>query len=315
MGGIPTINHFVGQEAAVARFRVTLEASWQDGTRLPHMLFVGPGGTGKTELAHIAAREMAVEIHERIAQTLSHPGAVNALLLGAKDKESVFIDEIHELPPMCQTTLYRAMENRVVFVNGRGNQTLSMPLSDITVLAATTDEYALLSPLRDRFKLTLPFTHYEVDALAKIARQWAVMLGIELTVDLAEQIAKRAKGTPRLVVRLLESCHRYARSKGEDRLSREHFDATIGLEQLDSLGLGPEEQRYLQFLAERQEPTRLSTIESALAIHKRTLQAVIEPFLLRSNLIEKNDKGRVITVAGLRHLGVLAEQRLQPFEE
>lgn len=306
---VPTINHFIGQESIVARFRVALEASWQDGARLPHMLLVGSGGLGKTELAHLAAREMAVKIHERLAQTLLNPGAVNALLLSADDKEIVFIDEIHELHPTCQTTLYRAMEDGIVSVTARGNQTISMPLKNITVIGATTDEYSLLSPLRDRFKLTLAFTHYEWEAMSRITAQRATLLGIRMDSGIAEEIARRAKGVPRLAVRLLEACQRYARSKGDDGIARDHFEATVVLEGLDTLGLSSEEQRYLRYLADRQEPTRLSTLESALGIHKRTLQEVTEPFLVRVGLIEKSDKGRTITEAGLRHLGVLVDAR------
>lgn len=130
---VPTINHWLGQPDVIARFKVALEASWNDTSRLPHMLLVGPPGVGKTEIAHLAAREMGVEIHERIAQTITSPGMLNALLLAAEDKDIVFIDEIHELQTYIQTTLYRAMENGQVFVRGRGENTLNMPTRDITI--------------------------------------------------------------------------------------------------------------------------------------------------------------------------------------
>ena len=112
---VPTVNHWLGQPEVIARFKIALEASWNDACPLPHMLFVGPPGVGKTELSHVAAREMGVRIHERIAQTLTSSGAVNALLLSAEDKEIVFLDEIHELDPQLQTVLYRAMEDRQVY--------------------------------------------------------------------------------------------------------------------------------------------------------------------------------------------------------
>lgn len=118
---IPTINHWVGQHDAIRRFRVALEAAWNDGTRLPHMLFVGPPGLGKTELVHVAAREIGVTLHERLAQVVSSMGAMNGLLLQAGDKEIVFLDEIHELPPNVQTVLYRAMEGSQISVQARNN--------------------------------------------------------------------------------------------------------------------------------------------------------------------------------------------------
>lgn len=307
---IPTVNHFIGQADVIARFKVALEAAWNDTSRLPHMLFVGGPGLGKTELAHLAAREVGVAIHERIAQTLETAGAVNALLLCAEDKEIVFIDEIHELDPRLQTTLYRAMEDQQIFVKGHNETTHNMPLKDVTILGATTDEFALLPPLRDRFKLVLPFTFYDLDSLTQITLQRATLMGISLSREIAESIARRSKGTPRLVVRLLEACHRFSRSKGDDQVTSEHFDATVELEGLDSLGLGRDEQRYLRYLSDRQEPTRLSNLESALGIHRRTIQSVIEPFLLRSGLIEKSDKGRVISEKGLIHIGVISDQRL-----
>ncbi len=299
---VPTINHWLGQPEVIARFKIALEAAWNDAKPLPHMLMVGPPGVGKTELAHLAAREMGVGIHERLAQTLMSPGAVNSLLLDAQEKEIVFIDEVHELQPLFQTTLYRAMEDRQVFVRGRDNKTMAMPINDITVCAATTDMYSLLPPLRDRFKVILPFSFYDVDSLTEIAKQQASQMGIAITPEIAQAIARRSRGTPRLSIRIIEACYRYARSKGDTEVTREHFDATIRLEGLDDLGLGPDEQRYIRYLAKKQDPVRLTTLESALGIHRKTLQTVIEPFLVRANLIERSDRGRSITEEGLRHL-------------
>ncbi len=307
---VPTINHWVGQDEAIRRFRVALEASWNDGTRLPHMLFVGGPGLGKTELAHLAARELGVVLHERLAQVVSNVGAMNGLLLQAGEKEICFLDEIHELPPNVQTVLYRAMEGGQISLQSRESQTVAMPIKDITVIGATTDEFRLLSPLRDRFKIVLPFVSYDVDSLATITVQRARMMGIEIDQNLGAEIAKRSKGTPRLTIRLLESCHRYARSKGDDRITLEHFEQTVALDGLDELGLGPDEQRYLRFLAERHgEPVRLFTIESALSIHRRTIQSIIEPFVVKSGLVERHAQGRIITEAGLLHLGIITERQ------
>lgn len=305
---VPTINHWVGQEQAIRRFRVALEAAWTDGTRLPHMLFVGGPGLGKTELAHVAAREMGVALHERLAQAVSSMSILNGLLVQTNDKEIVFLDEIHELPPHIQTILYRTMEGGQVSLQDRNNRTVSMPLRDFTVIAATTDEFRLLSPLRDRFKLILPFIEYDHGSLAAITMQHARRLHIELDEQIATEISRRSKGTPRLAVRLLESCHRFARSKGDERITVEHFEQTVSLDGLDELGLGPDEQRYLRFLSERNgEPVRLFTIESSLGIHRRTIQSVIEPFMVKSGLIERHSQGRMITEAGLRHLGLVVE--------
>lgn len=307
---VPTVNHWVGQDEAIRRFRVALEASWNDGTRLPHMLFVGGPGLGKTELAHLAARELGVVLHERLAQVVSNVGAMNGLLLQAGEKEICFLDEIHELPPNVQTVLYRAMEGGQISLQSRESQTVAMPIKDITVIGATTDEFRLLSPLRDRFKIVLPFVSYDVDSLATITVQRARMMGIEIDQNLGAEIAKRSKGTPRLTIRLLESCHRYARSKGDDRITLEHFEQTVALDGLDELGLGPDEQRYLRFLAERHgEPVRLFTIESALSIHRRTIQSIIEPFVVKSGLVERHAQGRIITEAGLLHLGIITERQ------
>lgn len=304
----PTIDHFIGQDKVKQRFRVALEAAWNDGARLPHMLLVGPPGCGKTTLAHLAAREMAAKVHERIGQNLMWAGAINGLLAEAEDKDIVFIDEVHEMGTFCQTLLYKAMEERKLFVDGPGEKTLALPTSDFCLMAATTDEYALLPPLRDRFKVILPFTFYDVADLARITMQHAQMMGTSVDPAIAAAIAARSRGVPRLAIRLLESCHRYARSKGDDQVTSAYFEATVSMDGIDSLGLGPDEQRYLQLLADHQgQPVRLFTVEAALGVHQRTIQKVIEPFMIRAGLIERAQQGRQITVTGLRHLGLIDE--------
>ena len=308
---IPTINHWVGQDEAIRRFRVALEAAWNDGTRLPHMLFVGGAGLGKTELAQLAAREIGVTLHERLAQVVGSMAAINGLLLSVRAKEIVFLDEIHELPPNVQTILYRAMEGSQITLRNREEQTMTMPLADFTIIGATTDEFRLLSPLRDRFKIVLPFVEYDADSLATITMQRAHLLGVQIEEQIGREIALRSKGTPRLAIRLLESCHRLTRSKGEERITMSHFEQTVTLDDIDELGLGPDEQRYLRFLAKRHgEPARLFTIASALGIHQRTIQSVIEPFLVKSCLVERHSQGRTITEAGLRHLGLIHDPKV-----
>jgi Holliday junction DNA helicase RuvB len=299
----PTLDHCHGQREAAALLRTALEAAWNDGTRLPHMLFTGPPGVGKTLFAHIIAKEMAAVVHERLGQTLDAPAAVNGLLIEANNRDIVFLDEAHELPPMAQTVLYRALDDRFVFVNGHRDRTLKLPVADFSLILATTDEYGLLQPLRDRCKLVVPFGWYAADDLSAIVVQRARMMGVELDGDVAVAIATRSKETPRLAIRLLESCHRYARSRNDSCIEMSHFLATVGLERIDELGLSRDERRYLSLLAEKNgEPVRLITAESALGLHRRTIQAVIEPYLIRAGLCERLPAGRAITTKGMRHL-------------
>lgn len=298
-----TIDHFIGQQDVVRRIRVALEAAWNDGTRLPHMLMVGPPGVGKTTVAQIIAKEMGVTLHEMIGQAVACSDALNGLLMDAKDKDVVFLDEAHELHPRGQTALYRAMEDRVLFLSSFSEKTLPVPVDDFTLIAATTDAYSLLEPLRQRFQLILPFQFYDVESLTKITAQRAKQMGLTLNPDVAQGIAKRSKGTPRIAVRLLQSCHRYARSKGDHEITVQHFHETVALEGLDELGLDRDEQRYLRLLAENPgEPVRLYTIEAALGIHHWTLQQVIEPYLVRARLIERDESGRRLTPQGMEHL-------------
>ena len=164
----------------------------------------------------------------------------------------------------------------------------------------------MLAPLRDRFKLILSFVEYDAESLTLITQRRAQLMVVELEERVAFEIARRSKGTPRLAIRLLESCHRYARSKGDESITMKHFEQTVIIDQIDGLGLGPDEQRYLRFVGSHNGTSvRLFTIESSIGVHRRTIQTVIEPFLIRMGLVERTSLGRAITQRGLEHLGLI----------
>ena len=298
------LEHVIGQSQAVERVKVALEAAWNDGIRFPHTLMVGPPGVGKSMLARVIASEMGVKPKETLAQTVDSPFAAHSFLLEPADRDVVFLDEADELSPRAQTMLYRAIEDRRLFVPQFTDDECerSVPLADFTILAATNNEYCLVPPLRDRFRLTLQFDYYSHDELAAILRQRGTALGWAAEEGVLEAIAARGRGTPRIALKLLEGCWRTARSVSASTISSEHFERTCQLEGLDALGLGNMERRYLRVLAESRGPVRLNILAMRLSVPSRTLCEVMEPFLIRVGLLAKSDSGREITRQGLEHL-------------
>jgi Holliday junction DNA helicase RuvB len=299
----PTIlKHLVGQRGVVDQVAVALEAANADGKKMDHALLVGPPGMGKTALARVVASEMGTQLHEVLGQSLAAPSDLNALLLGAKDKDIIHVDEAHELDREYQTALYLALDQRKVLLQGRtksGPQ--SIPLADFTLLLSTTDEYGLLQPLRDRMKLTLRFEFYKPEDLASVVRLRSRALGWDVDDDVLPLIARRARGTPRLALRLLQSCRRVCRAEAETAITHRHLLRACDLEGIDEIGLGPTEQQYLTSLAEG--TTRLNVVASLLGLPARTVSQVVEPFLLRLGFVVKDDQGRrELTVKGREHL-------------
>jgi len=296
-----SLSHIVGQEAVVAQVAVALEASFADSKKFDHALLVGPPGVGKTQMAHIIAQEKATDLHEILGQSVKAAGDLNAVLLAVKDQDVVHIDECHEMKKEFQTSLYRAVENRKLFIQGKSSRVQSIPLADFTLLLSTTDEYCLLQPLRDRMKLVLRFEFYSVDDLTTLVKQRSHALGWGAEEGVFPLVASRARGTPRLALRLLQSCRRVCRSEGERTISLAHLEKACLLEGIDLLGLGPTEQRYLCILAEGD--SRLNVIASRLGLPSRTVSQVTEPFLLRAGLIVKDDQSRrQLTALGREHL-------------
>jgi len=199
-----------------------------------------------------------------------------------------------------QTSLYRAVENRKLFLHGKSN-VQSIPLADFTLLLSTTDEYCLLQPLRDRMKLVLRFSFYSIEELTTLVKQRNQALGWKTDEEVFPSIAQRARNTPRLGLRLLQSARRVCRAQGESMITMSHLEKACQLEGIDDLGLGPTEQQYLQILGEGD--SRLNVIASRLGLPARTVSQVTEPFLIRAGLVVKDDHGRrQLTALGREHL-------------
>lgn len=296
-----SLKHIVGQRSVVAQVEVALEAAFADQKKFDSALLVGPPGVGKSALAQVIAQEMATEFHEVIGQSIKHVSDFNALLLAAQDKDVVHVDEAHELDKEYQTVLYLALDQKKLFVQGGKVKPQSIPIADFTLLLSTTDEYCLLQPLRDRMKLLLRFQFYSEEELTTLLQQRSKALGWSVDREVLPLIAERARGTPRLALRLLQSCRRVCRAAGQKTIKLEHLERACLLEQIDPLGLGPTEQHYLLILADG--PNRLNVIASILGLPARTVSQVTEPFLLRMGLMMKDDQGRrQLTLKGREHL-------------
>lgn len=301
----PTLDHVIGQKRAIQQLRVALDAHFNDRAvateeiALPHVLLVGPAGVGKSLLSMMIARELASHLHEELAQNILSPGHLHGLVMLAEPGDVLFVDEIHELQPQVQTTLYRCLEERRLFLGG-DRKTITLP--PFTFVGATTDEWQLSKPLRDRFKIVLRLEHYSEDELVALVAQRCKRLGWAIAEAAVRGIATRGRGTPRLAIRLLEAARRQARAENANTITEQHLQQMCHVEGVDSLGLDCLERRYLELLKEAQGPLRLNVIATQLALPRRTIEAVIENELIRLGLVSKGEDGRMLTAAGVRHL-------------
>lgn len=286
-----SLKHMIGQRGVMAQVAVAIDAAFADTKKFDHALLVGGPGLGKSQTARIIAAEMAAELHEVLGQSITCAADLNALLLGAKDRDVVHIDESHELDKEFQTSLYMAVDQRRIVLQGR-SQTgpQSIPLADFSLLLSTTDEFCLLQPLRDRMRLLLRFEFYAVEDLTTLLLHRSRAIGWSVHEELLPLIAQRSRGTPRLALRLLQSCRRVCRAEGESTITNGHLLRACQLEGIDDIGLGPTEQQYLAALA--QGAGRLNVLASLLGLPARTVSQVVEPFLLRTGMIVKDDQGR-----------------------
>ena len=298
-----SLSHLIGQRGVIDQVSVAIDAAFVDGRKMDHALLVGPPGLGKSQLASVIATELATDCHEVLGQSITSMADLNCVLLAAEDKHIIHIDECHELKREFQTALYLAIDQRKILLRTglAGKSMQPIPIADFTLLLSTTDEYCLLQPLRDRMKLLLRFDFYTEEEIIVLLTQRCQALRWDVQEDVFSYLADRARGTPRLALRLLQACRRVCRSQNETVITVHHLARACDLEQIDAIGLGITERKYLNLLAEG--ASRLNVLASMVGLPSRTVAEVIEPFLLRMGLIIKDDGGkRQLTARGREHV-------------
>ena len=311
-----TLDEFVGQKAARENLRVFIEAARSRGDALDHVLFFGPPGLGKTTLAQIIAREMGVGFRATSGPVIAKSGDLAALLTNLEDGDVLFIDEIHRLAPAVEEVLYPAMEDRALDLmigEGPSARSVRIDLPKFTLVGATTRQGLLTTPLRDRFGIPVRLNFYTVEELESVIRRAAGLLDLGISDDGAKEIAKRARGTPRIAGRLLRRVRDFANVAGEAVVSAKMADASLTRLEVDGLGLDAMDRRYLMMIADvyRGGPVGVETLAAGLSEPRDTVEEVIEPFLIQLGLIARTARGRCLNARAWKHLGLNPPADLQ----
>ncbi len=303
------LNEFIGQAEARANLRIFIESARIRGEAMDHTLFHGPPGLGKTTLAQIISRELGVGFRMTSGPVLAKAGDLAAILTNLEPRDVLFIDEIHRLNPAVEEVLYPALEDYaldLVIGEGPAARTVRIELQPFTLVGATTRLGLLTTPLRDRFGIPTRLQFYSVDELHEIVTRNARLLGTPADDDGAREIARRARGTPRIAGRLLRRVVDFAVVEGDGRVTREIADRALTRLGVDDLGLDGADRRYLRLIAEAYGggPVGIETLSAALSESRDALEEVIEPFLLQQGLIQRTPRGRMLAHAAWRHLGL-----------
>jgi Holliday junction DNA helicase RuvB len=304
-----TLDEFVGQKAARENLRVFIDAAKARGDALDHVLFFGPPGLGKTTLAQIVARELGVGFRATSGPVIAKSGDLAALLTNLEDGDVLFIDEIHRLAPAVEEILYPAMEDRMLDLmigEGPSARSVRIDLPKFTLVGATTRQGLITTPLRDRFGIPVRLTFYSVVELEQVVRRAARLLGMTLTEDGAQEVARRSRGTPRIAGRLLRRVRDFAQSGGDATVDARVADGALTRMEVDNLGLDAMDRRYLMMIADiyRGGPVGVETLAAGLSEPRDTIEEVIEPYLIQLGLIARTARGRCLNGPGWTHLGL-----------
>jgi Holliday junction DNA helicase RuvB len=303
------LGEFIGQPSLKEHLEVMLGAATKRGQALDHVLLAGPPGLGKTSMAGIIATELGVGLRVTSGPALERAGDLAAILTNLDDGDVLFIDEIHRLPRPVEEVLYPAMEDfqlDIVIGKGPSARSLRLDLPRFTLVGATTRSGMITGPLRDRFGFVARLDYYEPDDLVAILERSAAIIGVPLEQDGAREIARRARGTPRIANRLLKRVRDYAEVRRDGRVDHETACAALTLFEVDELGLDKVDRAVLRALCETfaGQPVGLGTLAVAVAEEPETVEDVYEPFLLKEGLLRRTPRGRVATPAAYAHLGL-----------
>jgi Holliday junction DNA helicase RuvB len=302
------LSDFVGQAQARANLQVFIGAAKTRGDALDHVLFVGPPGLGKTTLAQIVARELGVNFRSTSGPVIAKAGDLAAQLTNLDERDVLFIDEIHRLNPAVEEILYPAMEDYqldLIIGEGPAARSVKIDLPKFTLVGATTRAGLLTTPLRDRFGIPIRLQFYTVEELELIVARGARVLGIGMSPDGANEIARRSRGTPRIAGRLLRRVRDFAIVDGDAVVTRAVADKALQLLDVDGIGLDQMDRRYLTLVAQSfgGGPVGVETIAAALSEPRDAIEEIIEPFLIQQGFLQRTPRGRLLTPHAFRHLG------------
>ncbi|MGH3007227.1 MAG: Holliday junction branch migration DNA helicase RuvB [Gaiellaceae bacterium] len=302
------LDDFVGQERVKEQLAIALEAAKGRGEALDHVLLAGPPGLGKTSLAYIVREELGVGIRTIAGPALERKGDMAAILTSLEDRDVLFVDEIHRLNGAVEEILYPALEDfRLDIIVGQGPaaRTLTLDLPPFTLVGATTRTGLLTTPLRDRFGMTYRLDYYEAEDLARIVRRSARILRVEIESEAAEEISRRARGTPRVANRILRRVRDVAEVRHDGAVTLDVAREALALLEVDREGLERIDRELLAAIVNKFDggPVGLSTLAVTLGEEPDTIEDVYEPYLLQLGLIQRTPRGRIVTKLGRAHVG------------